>query len=62
MTNIDIQKETAIHDEQQSVSKKEIIDTIISILTENNLSITEARDILNITSKKLGQQMVKASF
>lgn len=58
MTNTEIQKNTAIQNEQQ-YSKKEIIDDIIKILADNNLSITEARQILNIASKKLGQQAVR---
>ena len=33
-------------------------DNIIRILAKNNLSISEAKEILNITSKKLDEQKV----
>lgn len=55
------QKETAILEEQQSISKRIIVDEIIKILADNNLSIAEAREILNVASKKLGQQTVRVS-
>lgn len=57
----ELQKETAIQNEQQSKSNKEIIDSIIEILANNNYTITEAREILHITSKKLGNQTVTLS-
>lgn len=57
----EIQKETAILEEQQSISKRIVVDEIIKILADNNLSIIEAREILNIASKKLGKQTVRVS-
>lgn len=57
----ELQKETAILEEQQSISKRIVVDEIIKILADNNLSITEAREILNIASKKLGKQTVRVS-
>lgn len=57
----EIQKETAILEEQQSISKRIVVDKIIKILADNNLSIIEAREILNIASKKLGKQTVRVS-
>lgn len=57
----ELQKETAILEEQQSISKRIVVDEIIKILADNNLSITEAREILNIASKKLGEQTVRVS-
>lgn len=61
MTNIELQNETAIQDEQQLKSKQEISNKIIKILAENNYTITESKDILNIVLRKLGQQIVKVS-
>ena len=49
---VTIKEETAIPNEQQ------LIDNIIRILAKNNLSISEAKEILNITSKKLDEQKV----
>lgn len=57
-----LQKLTVIQDEQQSVSKKEIIDNIINILANNDLSISEAREILRVASHKLGEQKITTSF
>lgn len=57
----EIQKETAILEEQQSISKRIVVDEIIKILADNNLSIIEAREILNIASKKLVKQTVRVS-
>ena len=57
----ELQKETAIRNEQQQKSNKEIVDNIIKTLADNNLTITDAREILQITSKKLGKQIVKFS-
>lgn len=53
------QKGTAIHNEQQSKSKKEIIDDIIRILANNNLTITDSKDILYETYKVICSQIVK---
>jgi len=49
-----------ISNEQQLNSK--IIDVIIDILANNNLSIADAKNILYVTSKKLSQQKVKSSL
>lgn len=57
----ELQKETAIQDEQQFKSKKEVIDNIIEILANNNYTITEAKNILHMTLKKLGEQIVRFS-
>lgn len=57
----ELQKETAIQNEQQQKSNKEIVDNIIKLLAENNLTITDAREILQIASKKLGKQIVRFS-
>lgn len=54
MTNNENTKNTVIHEERQ-YSKKEIIDDIIKILVDHNLSISEAREILKFTSRKLGE-------
>lgn len=59
MMDVKLQKETAIQNEQQSNFKQKIIDDIIKILADNNLSIYEARELLNLTSKKLGRQIVR---
>lgn len=55
------QKETAIQNEQQ-LNKKDIINDIIKILANNNLSVSNAREILRITSKKLGEQRITVSI
>ena len=52
--------ETAIQNEQQFKSKQKIINDIITLLAENNLTISESNEILHMTSKKLCQQTVKA--
>lgn len=60
--NMDIQnKETAIHNKQQSKSKQEIINDIIKILADNNLTITDSKDILYETSKAICRQIVRVS-
>lgn len=53
-------KETAILSGQQPKSRQEIIDDIIKILADNNLSIIDAKDILNQTSKVICRQVVKS--
>lgn len=57
----ELQKETAIQNEQQQKSNEEIVDKIIALLADNNLTITDAREILQIASKKLGKQIVRFS-
>ena len=49
---VTIKEETAVQDKQQ------LINDIIRLLVDNNLSISEAKEILNITSKKLDEQKV----
>lgn len=54
---MDIQtKETAIQNEQQLKTK--IIDSVIAILAENNLSISESKEVLHMVSKRLELQKV----
>lgn len=55
------QKETAIHSEQQQKTKQEIVNDIINILAGNNLTITDAKDILYTTSKAICRQKVRIS-
>lgn len=57
----EIQKETAIQNEQQFKTKQEIIKDIIKILADNNLSIADSKDILYETSKSICRQIVKVS-
>lgn len=57
----EIQKETAIRNEQQPKTKEAIINDIIKILADNNLSIMDSRDILHATSKIICKQTVKIS-
>lgn len=40
-------------------NKKEVIDEIMKIISSNNLTILEAKEILRITSKKLDNQKVE---
>lgn len=49
-------KETATQNEQQLKTK--IIDSIITVLAENNLSISESKEILYMVSKRLEFQKV----
>lgn len=56
---MDIQnKETAIQDEQQFKSTKELIEEIIRLFADNIISISDANFILEETSKKLCMQPV----
>lgn len=57
----EIQKETAIRNEEQPKTKEAIINDIIKILADNNLSIMDSRDILHATSKTICKQTVKIS-
>lgn len=57
----EIQKETAIRNEQQPKTKQEIIKDIIKILADNNLTIVDSKDILYETSKAICRQIVKVS-
>lgn len=56
-----INNKTAIHNEQQSKSKQEIIHDIIKILADNNLTIADSKDILYETSKTICKQVVRVS-
>lgn len=48
---------TAIQNEQQF--KEEIVDEIIKIIADKNLTIEEANKVLYATSKKINQQIVQ---
>lgn len=54
-------KETAIQNGQQLNEKESVVNSIIDILAKNNLSITEAKNILYAASKKMCRQIVKSS-
>ena len=54
----DQNKETAIQNEQQFKSTQEIIEEIIKIFVDNIISISDAKDILEETSKRLCKQPV----
>lgn len=49
---VTIKEETAVQNKQQ------LINDIIRLLANNNLSISEAKEILNTTSNKLDEQKV----
>ena len=51
-------KETAIQNEQQFKTTHEIIEEIIKIFADNIISISDAKDILEETSKRLCKQPV----
>jgi len=51
-------KETAIQNEQQLKPKQEIINNIIEILVNSNLTITDSKDILYETAKAIYNQKV----
>lgn len=57
----DTKNKTVIQDERQSKSKQKIINDIIKILAENNLTITDSMDILHATSKTIYKQTVRVS-
>lgn len=59
--NTESQKETAVHEEQQSKSKQEIINDIIKILAKHNLTISDSKDILYETAKTIYRQIVRVS-
>ncbi|MBD5537864.1 MAG: hypothetical protein HDQ99_19875 [Lachnospiraceae bacterium] len=52
---------TAIQNEQQLKTKELIVNDIIKILANNNLTITDSKDILYETSKKICEQTVRVS-
>lgn len=57
----DTNKETAVQNEQQLKLKQEIIDDIIKILADNNLTIVDSKNILYETFKSICQQKVMFS-
>lgn len=59
--NIQNTNKTATLDEQQFKTKLEIIEEIIQILVDNNLTITDSKDILYETSKAICKQVVRVS-
>ncbi len=58
MNNTQLHKKTATSDERQFKSKKLIMNDIIKILADNNLTITDSKDILHETSKVICEQKV----
>lgn len=56
-----IENKTVIHNEQQFKTKQNIINDIIKILADNNLTITDSKDILYETSKVIYRQAVRVS-
>lgn len=54
----DQNKETAIQNEQQFKTTQEIIEEIIKIFADNIISISDAKGILEETSKRLCKQPV----
>ena len=54
-------KITAAQNEQQAKLEKEIINDIIQILADNNLTISASQSILHKTSKAICNQIVKTS-
>lgn len=61
MDKTEMQKETVIQNEQQLKTKQEIINDIIEMLANNNLTITDSKDILYETSKMICKQIVRVS-
>lgn len=58
--NIQSNNKTATLDEQFK-TKLEIIEDIIQILADNNLTITDSKDIIYETSKAICKQVVRVS-
>lgn len=58
MTNV--KQKDAIREEQHLIAKRNASDEIVKILADNNLTITEAYDVLLMVQKKLRQQEVKS--
>jgi len=52
---------TATSDEQQFKTKELIINDIIKILADNNLTITESKNTLYETSKVICEQVIRVS-
>lgn len=60
--NIQNKEQAATLNEQQQINtKQEIINDIIKILAENNLTIADSKDILYETSKIIGKQPVSCT-
>ncbi len=55
-------KETAVQSERQSKPNNEIVKEIIAVLVENNLSVSQAREILRVASKELGNQKITSTY
>lgn len=55
-------KEAVTQSERQLNQNQKIINDIITILVNNNLSISNAKEILRITMKKLDEQKITISF
>lgn len=53
-----INNKTAIHNEQQLKTKQNIINDIIKILADNNLTIADSKDILYETTKMIYKQVI----
>lgn len=54
----DIARKTVTQNEQQPKNKETIINAIIKILADNNLTIMDSNDILYETSKIIYKQVV----
>lgn len=59
--NENTNNKTATSDEQQFKTKESIMNDIIKILADNNLTITDSKYILYETSKVICKQVVKVS-
>lgn len=59
--NLEVKENATIKSEPQSKSNRDIIQEIINLIAENNLSIIDARDILKVASRKLGNQKITSS-
>ncbi len=60
-TNKNTNNKTATSDERQFKTKELIMNDIIKILANNNLTITDSKYILYETSKVICKQVVKVS-
>lgn len=53
-----INKEATVQNEQQPNKKQLLVNEIINLIASKELSISEAREVLRVTSLKLGNQKV----
>lgn len=53
-----LNKEATVQNEQQPNKKQLLVNEIINLIASQDLSISEARDVLRVTSSKLGKQKV----